>query len=227
MFNVRPVESNQTDCHPRLETVVQKHLKHDYQRPVHPLQHSIEKQLLPLISTAEAWVLDGGCGLGESSRHLAKLFPKQRILAVDKSLHRLKRGNRDSEVLSEQLWRQGQIYYLRADLVDLWQIAQRNNWHFHHCFLFYPNPWPKSEHLKRRWHGHAIFKALLDSCDNITLRSNWQIYCAEFEQALTLAGWRCMLRPLQVEAPISAFERKYHQAGQALYELNASSAAAE
>lgn len=223
MFRVRAVDSNQNGVHASLQRVVRKHLEHPFRRPVSPLQAEIEKRLSPLIETGQEWVLDGGCGLGESSLHWAKQFPQKRVLAVDKSLKRLEQGRAlyQGEQLDDWCWQRDAVLYLRADLVDVWQIAQRRGWRFFQTCLLYPNPWPKAEHFKRRWQGHAIFAALLESTQRIVLRSNWDIYIQEFSEALALAGWRSHSAQIDVREPITAFERKYAQAGQALFELSA------
>jgi hypothetical protein len=52
----------------------------------------------------------------------------------------------------------------------------------------------------------------------VTLRSNWKLYVEEFATALTLAGYKALARPYLPEKTITAFERKYHLAEQALWE---------
>ena len=51
---------------------------------------------------------------------------------------------------------------LRAELSDFYTlVAYQSDWIVHSHYLLYPNPYPKSKHLKRRWHGHPIFPVLL------------------------------------------------------------------
>ena len=51
---------------------------------------------------------------------------------------------------------------LRAELSDFFTlVAYQSDWVVHSHYLLYPNPYPKSKHLKRRWHGHPIFPVLL------------------------------------------------------------------
>ena len=51
---------------------------------------------------------------------------------------------------------------LRAELSDFFSlVAYQSDWIVHSHYLLYPNPYPKSKHLKRRWHGHPIFPVML------------------------------------------------------------------
>lgn len=53
------------------------------------------------------------------------------------------------------------LLLLRAELEDFWVLAHRDSdWIVHSHYLLYPNPYPKTKHLFRRWHGknyHANF----------------------------------------------------------------------
>lgn len=89
------------------------------------------------------------------------------------------RGGRRREPLPRNL------LLLRADLVDLWILASRDNaWQVQeHCIL-YPNPYPKRSQLRSRWHGHSVFPVLLAVGGRITVRSNWKSYLDELCQAV-------------------------------------------
>lgn len=73
------------------------------------------------------------------------------------------------------------LLLLRADLVDLWILASRDNiWSVEEHSILYPNPYPKHSQLRSRWHGHPVFPVLLSLGGRITLRSNWKAYLDEF-----------------------------------------------
>lgn len=77
------------------------------------------------------------------------------------------------------------LLLLRADLVDLWILASRDNaWDVREHFILYPNPYPKRSQLRARWHGHPVFPVLLGLGGNITLRSNWEAYLDEVCRAV-------------------------------------------
>ena len=211
MFDVRAVTSNQNGLHPRLDEYVLKHAKTLFQRPENHLQREIRTRLSPLILSSEQIILDTGCGKGESSFFLAEKFPNHLILAIDKSAARLEfvRKTRPSN-----------LEIIRTDLIDFWLVAQQNNWRFEQTYLLYPNPWPKSEHAKKRWHMHAVFPSILACTTFLELRSNWAIYVQEFARAIELIteqnpGYTTFVP----QTPITAFERKYILDGQELYQL--------
>lgn len=211
MFVVHDIVSNQTGPHPRLEDVVGRHLHHEFRRPPGEPTRVVFRQLEPPAGTAV--ILDLGCGDGESSLKLALSRPDAWVLGIDKSEHRLDKGQHKHGELPANL------RLLRADAIDFVLLAQQNGWRCEKICLFYPNPWPKSEHLQRRWHGHAVFPHLLRLSDQLELRTNWQIYAQEFAYALQLAQWQAELQPWQPEDPLTAFERKYAAAGQQLWRL--------
>lgn len=208
MFQVHEVLSNQTDLHPRLDDVVTRHLEHAFRRPIgEPTRAACVDLAYPADRPR---LLDGCCGLGESSWRLAKARPDAWVLGIDKSADRLERAEAE---------RPTNLRLLRADLVDFALLARERGWSFEALNLFYPNPWPKSEHFQRRWHGHAVFPTLLELAPRIELRSNWEIYLREFARALSLAGWEARVEDWNPPEPETAFERKYQKAGQPLYRL--------
>ena len=77
------------------------------------------------------------------------------------------------------------LLLLRADLVDLWILASRDDaWKVEEHSILYPNPYPKRSQLRSRWHGHSVFPVLLGLGGRITLRSNWKSYLVEVCQAV-------------------------------------------
>ncbi|CAN0142602.1 unnamed protein product, partial [Scytosiphon promiscuus] len=136
-------------------------------------------------------VLDSGCGTGRSSVLLAKSHPDLPVIGVDRSAVRLsKRGGIAGREGGEGTRRRGEplpanLLLLRADLVDLWILASRDDaWEVREHFILYPNPYPKRSQLRSRWHGHPVFPVLLGLGGRITLRSNWKSYLDEVCQAV-------------------------------------------
>ena len=209
------VTSNQNGIHPNLAATVTKHLRHRFQKPY--AQHNIDA-----FNAANTWlarrpnplILDSFCGTGESSRQLARQFPNALVIGVDKSAARLQRHQTAPH--------QGLDNYLlvRADVDDFWRLAVEAKWRLQRHFLLYPNPWPKSAQLQYRVHGSAVFAALIQLGGRVTLRSNWRLYVEEFAAALSIAGKEADTTPYHPEVAITAFERKYHLAGQPLWECS-------
>jgi len=209
--NSTRVSSSQNAIHPRLRDTVRRHLAHPWRAPL----RSSTVELALRLKSYPNLVLDLGCGTGESTHEIAKLHPEATVIGIDQSAHRLRRLAGElgfSEPAQVQLIRED-AYALLVALSQL-QVAVSK------CYLLYPNPWPKSEHLKRRWHGHPAFAALLQVSARLELRSNWPLYVDEFAAALDVAGYpHVQRRPLTEPLGLTPFERKYAASGHALFQL--------
>jgi tRNA G46 methylase TrmB len=212
--NSRIITSNQEGLNEQLDEVVLKHLKHPFKKPYQ--QHTLDA-----FKDIEKWVeqqgkpiiFDSCCGVGESTYHIAKAHPEAIVLGMDKSSDRL--GKHGFEPIDN-------YRLLQVNLNDFWRLAVEANWTLSHHYLLYPNPWPKSKHLQRRWHGSAVFPSIITLGGELELRSNWHIYINEFERALILAGQSCTVEPYQAEQAITPFERKYWASGQSSLRLTSS-----
>jgi len=160
-------------------------------------------------------VLDSGCGNGESTRKLAGLHPDALVIGVDKSAVRLSRSG-----ASRFPHREENAIWLRGELTTFWRLALQAGWCLQRHYLLYPNPWPKSGQLQRRWHAHPVFGDLLGLGGRLEMRCNWSVYAREFAFSVhRLAG--VAVQPVIVSArdPLSPFERKYRDSGHALYSV--------
>lgn len=209
--NSKKISSNQSGVHEALEKTVLKHLNSVFRKPISDHTLTAFENVTAQIAKAERpLVLDACCGVGDSSRALAAMFPNHWVVGVDKSASRL---GRERTASPENL------ILVRADLNDFYRLAAAAGWRPTHHFVLYPNPWPKAEHLKRRWHGAPVFPDMLKLGGNLELRSNWRLYLEEFSAALTLAGHQSRVEPYVAEKTITPFEAKYKASGQALWRL--------
>src|SRR5512144_1446458 len=146
-----PIRTPQSAAHPRLREVVLRQLRGAFRRTPSTAGRrafaAIVDQLVP-----EAFILDAGCGTGTGTFALARQYPDQLVLGVDKSAARLAIGQRqiDAGVAPAN------ARLLRCELVDFWQLAAAAGLRCERQFLLYPNPWPKPDQLKRRWHAHPV-----------------------------------------------------------------------
>lgn len=208
----RIITSNQIGLHEKLDEVVLKHLQHPFKKPyqTHTLQAFkecekwVEQQGKPII-------FDSCCGVGESTYHIAKAHPEAIILGMDKSADRLSKHPMQSGQDKEDL---DNYRLLQVNLNDFWRLAVEANWQLSHHYLLYPNPWPKSKHLQRRWHGSAVFPSIITLGGKLDLRSNWFTYVEEFQRALQLANVESECSVYSAEHAITPFERKYWASGQ-------------
>lgn len=212
----RRVRSSQTGIHPRLDEVVARSLRHRHRAPVPEHQVRAWSELRERIVAHDGpWVLDAGCGTGESTVSLARDRPDTLVVGVDKSTERLSRRPAPTG--------QGLVVWARMDLVWLWRLAVADEVRPVAQFVLYPNPWPKPGHLQRRWHGHAVFRELLELGGHLELRTNWRVYADELRRALVIAGRAPsateLLSTPRDGAAISAFERKYADSGHDLWRV--------
>jgi len=215
--NSKPVTSNQQDIHPDLERVVRKHLTHPYRRPCKRVSVEVFERLCLKAARHDGPIIfDSGCGAGDSTIALAQRYPEALVVGMDKSKVRIRKAERKYRAAVA-----ANVILLRADVIDIWRLANQAGWRLQHHFLLYPNPWPKKRHLKKRWHAHPVFPHLRNIGGNLVLRSNWEIYVREFAAATKNAtGQAGSIRTITVEDTISAFERKYWLSGQALFEFS-------
>lgn len=215
----RTVESRQQDVHPRLADVVDAHLRHAWQAPLHPPSVAAFDALRGLIgSESRPLVFDSGCGTGESTRLIARQMPDCLVIGIDKSRTRLERTGAGTFP-----HREGNAVWLRADLATFWRLARRAGWQLRGHFLLYPNPWPKPGQLRRRWHAHPVFPDLLGLGGRLEMRCNWEVYALEFAAAVNRAlGADTRPAPVRETAITSPFEHKYRASGHRLYSLSLS-----
>lgn len=194
-----------------LAQIIATHFASKWQRPI--AAHSLaafESIRGRIESSSQSLVIDSCCGTGDSTRNLAAALPDSLVLGIDKSSHRLAR-HRD---IVEQNY-----LMLRADVNDFWRLALEARWQPTQHYLFYPNPYPKASQIRKRWYGSPAFPTLLGLGGQLTVRSNWSIYIQEFVLALNAVGFDSHSRQVTGEEPVSAFEAKYQERGDTLFEL--------
>lgn len=208
-----PVSSPQPTIHPRLREVLERHHDHADQTPIAPFSHAIWPQVQAFAAVHSSLILDLGCGTGESSQNLAQRYPASGVLGIDRSSLRLRKVPKALP---------NNCLHLRGDQYDLLRLMRGDKLRAAKIYLFYPNPSPKPEHLKRRWHAHPIWPALLSVTDQIELRTNWLIYAQEFAFALQASGWNALIEQIVIDAEkqaLSLFEAKYARSGHALWRV--------
>lgn len=216
--NSKAIVSNQDGIHDKLTEIVTKHLTHANQKPIQAhTQQAFDEINMLVEDFAGEVILDACCGVGQSTRLLAKQNPNALVIGVDKSYNRLERNI--DEHLGVDLTGVENYRLIRADLNDFYRLVNNANWPIKRHFILYPNPWPKSKHIQRRWHGSAVFPQIIKTGQRIELRSNWRLYLEEFLVASELAGRKGKITEITVEQPLTPFEAKFTASGQTCWQL--------
>lgn len=211
--NSRIPHSAQQAPHKDLTACVQRHLRSPFLKPINAFNEEAYAHALSGWDGRAPLILDAGCGVGHSTFALAREFPDHWVMGVDQSEKRLRHPKPYARTPDNAV-------LVRADLIDYWRLLARDGHSLaRHC-LFYPNPWPKIGHLKRRFHAHPVFPVWQALGGQFECRTNWQIYADECAHALGLLVGQPP--PVEVLVPVHAltpFERKYHDSGQTLYRV--------
>lgn len=207
----------QTEVNQELIPVAKRYLASEYQRPIPKQQHEIFAWLTHRLENK--MILDSGCGTGMSTQLLAESYPDHLVIGIDKSIHRLAKHahfkQTDTAIQVENM------ILLQADLIDMWRLFSNHALTFSKHFLFYPNPWPKAQHIKRRFYAHPIFPDCMRLSSELICRANWLLYLQEMQLVLTECYQAsCHLTTLENKTPMTRFEAKYIDVCPR-YELNA------
>jgi len=215
----KAIVTNQTGIHDKLEEIVLKHIKHPFQKPY---QQHTQDAFTEIDNIVKAFsgdiILDSCCGVGQSTRLLAKRNPDALVIGVDKSAHRIHRNVDEltNDNTNEQV---NNFYLIRADLNDFYRLVLAAKWPVTKHYVLYPNPWPKSKHVQRRWHGSAVFPDMMQIGEAMILRSNWRLYLEEFQFATKLLGLNGEFSVVDDIEALTPFEAKYRASQQACYQL--------
>ncbi len=218
----KAIITNQQGIHEKLGDLVEKHFTHPFQKPYQQHTKDAFDKINDIVQVfAGEVILDSCCGVGQSTRLLAELNPDALVIGIDKSANRI---DRNVEGFDEGDGYHAKNYHLvRADLNDFYRLVKSANWPVTKHYILYPNPWPKSKHVQRRWHGSAVFPTLITIGEQLILRSNWRLYLEEFQFAADIAGFIGELtevdRDVEGNQPLTPFEAKYQASGQQCWQL--------
>lgn len=176
-------------------------------------------ETLTTIPWDHSVVAEVGCGVGEWVCHDAAQHPNIHYLAIEKTQAR-------SDTLLARARRAGlsNVTALRADGVLFLDVMCPPE-ALDAIYFFYPNPWPKKMHAQRRlligpsmW----VFDRCLKSGGQIYLATNIESYAHDVAATLCEAwGYRIITRGILASqlTPRTAFERKYRERGEMLFEV--------
>lgn len=235
--NSRSVSTNQPGTHEKLPELVERYLNSSTQKPIQKHTENALQMVVEWLKNFDkpSIILDSCCGIGESTWRLAKQHPESVVIGVDKSFARVQKHGQQPEYREydqqehnplnkqpddhESFLAKDNYCVVRADVIDFWRLIQPLGWDIQKHFIFYPNPYPKSAQLQRRWHASPSFKDILNIGGEITVRSNWKIYIDEFSIALKVANKSPVTVNVKQTEPFTPFERKYWNSGQQSWQV--------
>jgi|TARA_R110002060_G_scaffold64449_1_gene73554 tRNA (guanine-N7-)-methyltransferase len=218
----KAIVTNQPGVHEKLVEIVNKHIAHPSQKPIQAHTQQAFDEINEIVQAFSGEViLDSCCGVGQSTRLIAKQNPDALVIGVDKSAHRINR-NVDEVKLDNGEGTVNNFHLVRADLNDFYRLVVAANWPVTQHYILYPNPWPKAKHVQRRWHGSAVFPQIVAIGQEIILRSNWLLYLKEFQVAAGILNFQGTISTINVTQPLTPFEAKFHASGQQCWQLHIS-----
>ncbi len=127
---------------------------------------TVDKYKFQNFHDKSEYILDVGTGYGESSIFLAKQFPDKVVLSCEKYIdgNTILLKNIQKHNINNILLHNGNVY-------NIIEIANKK--YFNLVWIFFPDPWPKNRHTKRR----LITSEFLIKLHKI-LKENSEIYIA-------------------------------------------------
>lgn len=170
-----------------------------------------------------SWVVEIGFGMGEATVALAQAQPAVAVLAIDvhtpgvgKLLHQLEEHNLDNVRVIEG----DALHILRGNIVDGSLTGVR---------LFFPDPWPKARHHKRRFiqtENLTLVAEKVQVGGFLHIATDWENYAEHaLENLAQLPQWEILEPGLGVELaqpserPRTRFEQRGIDAGRKITDI--------
>ena len=103
----------------------------------------IDKFKFQNFNEKSEYILDIGTGYGETSIFLAKQFPDKIVISCEKYI--------DGNIILIKNIQKNNINNIQLHNGNVYDVLERTNKkHFNLVWIFFPDPWPKNRHAKRR-----------------------------------------------------------------------------
>ncbi len=156
-------------------------------------------------------ILDIGTGMGDSTIALAEQHPENDYLAVE--VHKPGVGSLIHKAVKADL---KNIRIISTDIHDVLQHQLEND-SLDEIYIFFPDPWQKKRHHKRRLVNKAFLIKLLPTLKNhgrLFIATDWEDYavqinevCSTIDKLINLTG-KNNYSPRPVWRPLTKFERR-------------------
>ena len=176
-----------------------------------------------VFGTEAPLVLEIGFGMGDALLNFARVHPQQHVIGVE--LYRPGLGAVLHQAAREQL---SNIRLLEGDARELLETAFHPR-QLHQINIFFPDPWPKRKHLKRRLIDADFARLLasrLESGGVVNLATDWEPYA---EWMFNVLEGEPALRNRQpdggfaarcADRPITKFEARGQRLGHGVWDLS-------
>lgn len=155
--------------------------EHGHQFMFHPMSRFAPKDLFP---DKEEVIVEIGSGMGEATARIAANFPDKGFLAIE--VHRPGIGSLILRVLEYEI---ANVKMINEDchlVLDLIIDATVDTFH-----IFFPDPWPKTKHRKRRLINEEFIETLaakLKPDGTLRIATDWDDYASQIERVISRDG---------------------------------------
>jgi len=184
----------------------------------------------PIVQPGQRIEIEIGCGVGFHPISFAQQNPKTCFIALEHTKVRFEKFQRrlqNHRSLHPEALKN--LLTLQANAVS-WITHEVPDASIDRYWILYPNPYPKKEHLNRRWHAMPFASKIistLKSGGELVLATNETFY-AEEAVSFWAGFWKLGLTSKTIVTPellktgykpMTHFEKKYLQADQTCYQL--------
>ncbi len=173
-----------------------------------------------LYNNTNEVIVEIGFGMGHATIEIAKNNPDKNYLGIE--VHKSGVGRVLREIKENNLHN---LYIIEHDAVEVLHsmIGEKSIQGFH---IFFPDPWPKKKHHKRRLVQKDFIEVLsekLSSNGYIYMATDWEPYAEfaleEFSKVSSMQNEYNGFSPKVTWRPITNFERKGTKANRNIFEL--------
>lgn len=158
--------------------------------------------------------VDLGCGEGSFLCELASQNPDHNFLGVDKMAGRVAKSCRKSAHLNNVRILNVEIVYAVRYLLPELSVET--------CYLYFPDPWPKRRHHRRRIVTtdflDAVWRALV-AYGVLRIATDQSDYFREIERLGEQHSGFAIVEPGDVELPTTKFQKRFTALGAPIYRL--------
>ena len=157
--------------------------------------------------------VDLGCGDGSFLRELAQKMPERNFLGMDKMAGRIEKTCRKVAALENVRVMNLEISYAVRFLLPPESVET--------FYLFFPDPWPKRRHHRRRLVTRQFLDAIqraLSEAGTFRIATDQPDYFKQIERAAKNHSGFAIAN--DVDLPETKFERRFREAGLPIYRLS-------